>query len=254
VRANSPEVDPQKRAAWTLATIEPVIEEFVFERYDSTLHPALAASPREVCEARMTITGLRTGRRVANDETFFFATLPTTDKGYATVSNGHGLKINHRYYQAPELKSPLLDKTTVPVRYDPMDVRHAYAYVGGRWLELYCPSLRRFPAVSERVVAAISAEHDERARVSGRAREDSSAELALYLGRTKQAEPVLLQLRRDAEARTVGVPAATETPDGAPPVAVPPPSTNGASSGMAPARLARPATPPEPELEVFDQY
>lgn len=260
VRANSPEVDPQKRAAWTLASIEPVIEAFLFERYDTTIHPAFAATPREVCEARMKVTGLRTGRLVANNETFFFASLPTTDKGYATVSNGHGVKINHRYYQGPELKSPRLEKTTVPVRYDPMDVRHAYAYVDGRWLEIYCPSLRRFPAVSERVVAAISAEHDERARVSGRGRKDTSAELAMYLGRTKRAEPVLLQLRRDAEARTLGLdgslPAAALASDAAPPSPDSSPSADQAMSGPSPARppSARRTAAPEPELQVFDEY
>jgi putative transposase len=260
VRANSPEVDPQKRATWTLATIEPVIEGFLFERYDTTIHPAFAATPREVCEARMEVTGLRTGRLVANNETFFFASLPTTDKGYATVSNSHGLKINHRYYQAPELKSSRLEKATVPVRYDPMDVRHAYAYIDGRWLETYCPSLRRFPAVSERVVAAISAEHDERARVSGRGRKDTAAELAVYLGRTKQAEPVLLQLRRDAEARTVGLEQGLSEVDvqfdAAPPAAAPTPRPDQGLLGTTqadPPRTRR-APLPEPEPQVFDEY
>lgn len=259
VRANSPEVDPQRRAAWTLKDLDPLVEEFLFERYDTTVHPVFAASPRAVWEARLKVTGERSDRLVPDDETFFFASLPTTDKGYATVSTDHGVKINHRYYQAPELRAVQLDKTKVPVRYDPMDVRHAYAYVEGRWLEVYCPSLRRFPPVSERLVAAISAEHDERARASGRARKDSAAELGAYLGRTKQAEQVLLQRRRDAEARTAGLDISLEAvePNGGAPLDLSPSPSAAPSVGPITSANAgrRPAgAPPEPDLQVFDEY
>lgn len=263
VRGMSREVDPRLRAVWTLATIYPVLDEFLFEVYDTFVHPAFGASPRQVYEARMAVTGERANALVADDEVFFFMTLPTTAKGYAKVSYERGVKIGHHHYKGPELRFPGVAGTSIEVRYDPMDLRHAYGHVRGRWVELYCPSLRRFPPVGEREVAAISAELAERPRKAARAQEVNGERLAEFLSKTKAKEPVLLQRRRDAELRSaaagdeslaevLGFDAPTAKPDPHEPTGAP------ASDDLAPEPPAPPlAEPPAavpPALPVFPSY
>lgn len=206
VRSMSPEVDPSRRAVWTLAAVCPVLEEFVFEVYDTKIHPAHGVSPREAYEARMNLTGERANRLIADDATFFFATLPSTPKGWSKASYQRGVKINGRHYTGPEFRVPGVAGTKIPVRYDPADVRHAYVYVLGRWVEVFCQSLRRFPAVSEREVAAISEELAERTRRTNRAQAPDAERLSRFLDKGKLTERVLLQQRRDAQALTVSGP------------------------------------------------
>ena len=80
-----------------------------------------------------------------DDDDFRMATLPTTTKGTAKVAPGNGVKINYVYYWCDAFRNPEVEKTQVPVRYDPYDVATAYAYVGGRWVRCdseYAPRLR----------------------------------------------------------------------------------------------------------------
>jgi transposase InsO family protein len=200
-RSMSPSHDPRKLAVWTLAGLHDVLEEFFFVTYDGLTHTALGASPRDFYEARLAMTGLRAVRVVADDETFFMATLPTTASGRAKIDYRRGIKILGRYYRAPEFRLPGTAGTTVPVRYDPMDVRHAYVFAAGRWVEAWCQELRRFPAISERAVMAISAELDERRRKKNRTAALDALTIATFVSSTKKHELFAKQQRHDAEAR-----------------------------------------------------
>jgi putative transposase len=62
-------------------------------------------------------------------------TLPTTAKGTAVVSVGKGVKINHLHYWSPVFRDPAVERTSVPVRYDPYDAGtapHAWERSTGR--------------------------------------------------------------------------------------------------------------------------
>jgi putative transposase len=262
VRGMSREVDPRPRAVWTLAAIYPVLEEYFFDIYDTFMHPAFGASPRQVYETRMAVTGVRANSLIADDEVFFFMSLPTTAKGYAKVSYERGVKIGHYHYKAPELRFPGVAGNCIEVRYDPMDIRHAYGHVRGRWVELYCPSLRRFPPVGEREVAAISAELAERPRKTARAQEVNGERLAEFLSKTKATEPVLLQRRRDAQLRAVasaheglaavvGVTASDDASLAS--TAIPEVAADAAKPRERPSSR-RAAPPPPPLLPVFPSY
>jgi putative transposase len=210
VRSMSRDADPQVHAVWTLATLAPIFEEFFFEVYDQIPHPALGTSPRDFYERRLAQTGLRDLRHIADDEAFFFATLPTTTKGTARVDRQKGVKVNGLHYGAVELMAPGIPGTDVPIRYDPDDMRHAFAFVCGRWVECWCGSLRRFPAISERwVKTAISSEVRERSRQHGQSVPSTAATIARLLSAARLDEAVLRQARADAEARAmVGAPLA----------------------------------------------
>jgi hypothetical protein len=204
VRSMSRDADPEGHAVWTLATLAPIFEEFFFEVYDQIPHPALGTSPRDFYERRLAQTGLRDLRYIADDEAFFFATLPTTTKGTARVDRQKGVKVNGLHYGAVELMAPGIPGTDVPIRYDPDDMRHAFAFVDGRWVECWCGSLRRFPAMSERwVKTAISSEVRERSRQHGQSVPSTAATIARLLSAVRLDESVLRQARADAEARAM---------------------------------------------------
>lgn len=275
VRAMSPEVDPRRRAVWTLAAIIPVLDWFLFDLYDTTNHPAFGDTPRNVFAARLALTGERTDSLVAYDQDFYFLTLPTTDKGTATVSSTKGVWIRGRWYKCPEFRVGGVDKSHVPVRWDPMDARRAWAHVLGRWVELYCPSLRHFPQLSEREVAALSAEYGARRRKSAQAKQADNAAFADFHRRLKAGEPALLDARRDAEARAAGLTSEPPLPAvpviaPVPPLASPPdeaglietgstasvaaPGALEPASDTTPARDTRRAPAAGPDTELYGTY
>lgn len=259
IRSMSPEVDPQRRAIWTLASISVVLEQFLFELYDTTVHPAFGQTPRDVYATRIALTGERAEARVAYDQAFYFLTLPSTRKGHAKATYAKGIRINGRHYLAAELRTPSVAGSSVPVRWDPMDARRAYAFVLGRWVELYCPSLRRFPAVSAVEVAAISAEYDERRRRTGATRGPASEALSTFLADAQTKSATLLAARRDRAAREAGH---ATTPPGEPATTAPlrrPKSAtssgqSAAAHGAVPIPPERPADAMNDRLEEFGAY
>ena len=88
VRQVTKSVNPQGQAVWTLGALEERLSEYVFEIYDTVVHPALSLSPRDAFTAGLESSGLRLQRMIPYDEDFLMATLPTTAKGVAKVASG----------------------------------------------------------------------------------------------------------------------------------------------------------------------
>ena len=74
-------------------------------------------------------------------------TLPTTTKGTALVNVGKGIKINRLHYWSSVFRDPAVERTSVPVRYDPYDAGTAFAYIGNRWVACYPSTSPRFTDV-----------------------------------------------------------------------------------------------------------
>lgn len=203
VRQITPATNPATRAVWTLASLDGLLGQFCFELYDVQEHPVLGASPRAFYDARMALTGMRPMRLIAYDEDFRMSTLPTTTKQTAKVDRVQGVKINGRRYRAPEFKAAAMHGRQVPVRYDPMDMRRGYAYVGDRWIECWCSELRGFGPVSEREIGHLSAEVRQRLRLHGTLASRRSGQMADLIEDATRREAVLLQARRDAEQRVL---------------------------------------------------
>lgn len=255
VRQVTPVTDPAARAVWTLAALGELLDEFFFSLYDQLDHPALGASPRAFYEARMIITGVRPTRLISYNEAFRMSTLPTTSKQTAKVDRVQGIKVNGRRYRAPELKMPVLHGQQVPVRFDPMDVRRAYAYVDGRWVECWCSELRAFGPVSEREIEHLSAEMRQRLRVHRQhARRDSLC-VADFVDNAASRQEVLLQARRDAAGRAAesGLPSAGQSPAAAADDEV---ASRGAPQDIPDGTVASPspAEAGSSDLELFDAY
>lgn len=253
VRQLTPATDPSARAVWNLAALAELLGEFVFSVYDELNHPALGSSPRLFYEARMAITGLRPSRLIPYNEDFRMSTLPTTAKQTAKVDRVQGVKINGRRYRAPEFRRPDVHGRQAPVRFDPTDVRHAYAYVDGRWVECWCSELRAFGPVSEREISHLSAEMQQRLRLHRRSSRRDSLRLADFVDGTKRQE-VLLQAQRDAASRLTLSDSIRSIPVVAPPPTVDPAQPSESPPEAAESTVTDPNPRREPELETFDAY
>lgn len=134
VRQVTTSVDPKNHAVWTLESLYPRLCEWAYEFYDTTMHPALGQSPRDCFELGLERSGNRPHRHIPYDDEFRMMTLPTTTRGAALVDSGKGVKINHLHYWSTAFRDPAIERTRVPVRYDPYDAGTAYAYVGNHWI------------------------------------------------------------------------------------------------------------------------
>jgi putative transposase len=132
VRTLTKETDPKDLAIWTLEEIDARFEEYLRDVYETNPHPALGAqTPRAAFESGIERFGQRPGRLIRYTEAFVILTLPTTPRGSAKVEPGRGVKIHGIYYWSDDFRNPAVEDKRVPVRYDPLNVGIAYAYVKG---------------------------------------------------------------------------------------------------------------------------
>lgn len=201
VRQVTKAVNPKEHAYWTLADLVESLQVWAYDVYDSTQHSALGESPRDAYQSGLIRTGGRTHRLIAYDDNFRMATLPTTTKGTAKVQPGNGIKINSVYYWAEAFRNPEVQKSQVPVRYDPYDVATAYAYVGGRWVRCDSEHAPRLRGHSERELKLATEELRQQNRNHARKLPITAKRLAEFLN-SAEAGPALHDQRTyDTETR-----------------------------------------------------
>jgi putative transposase len=81
------------------------------------------------------VSGERVHRKILYNDEFRFLSLASPRKGTAQVEPGRGVKVNYLYYWSEAFLSSTVERTQVPVRYDPFDIGTAFAYVQGRWVK-----------------------------------------------------------------------------------------------------------------------
>jgi transposase InsO family protein len=204
VRQVTKSINPKAHAAWTLPALYGRLMEYAYEVYDGNAHPALGQTPAEVFAAGLERGGERLSRRVAYDDGFKMLTLPTTARGVAKVQPGSGVKINYIYYWAAELGSPEVEKSNLPVRYDPFDLSTAYVFVLGHWTKCVSAHWQVFRGRSERELMLASAIiHRQNQNQAGRERALTAKRLADFMNRVEGDEVLLCQRDQDAEAGLV---------------------------------------------------
>jgi putative transposase len=200
VRQMTRAVDPRTQALWTLGALQERLGEWAEEVYDTLDHPALGQSPRAAFAAGLVQSGARAHRLIPYDEDFRLATLPTTAKGTAKVQVGLGVKVRSLWYWADALRDPEIEKTQVPVRYDPFDVGTIYAFVRSRWVACISEHYATFQGRSEREVMLASAEVRRRQQRHGQRFVLTARRLAEFLASVEAEEVLAAQRRRDREA------------------------------------------------------
>ncbi|HLZ29584.1 MAG TPA: integrase [Chloroflexota bacterium] len=202
VRVVVPEVNPRGLAIWDLELLYEYLCGWGYEVYDTLEHPALDQSPLDAYLAGLELGGTRDKqRRIPYDEDFIMTTFPTTDKGTAKVDATRGLKINYFYYWHDDFRHPDVSGCSVPVRYDPFYVGHAFAYVLGHWVECVSLDLVRFGDISERELMLASEELRRERKLHGEQFEISARRLAEYLSSAQAEEVLLIQRLKDHAVR-----------------------------------------------------
>lgn len=205
VRQMTRAVDPRGQAVWALDALDARLTEWMDDVYDTLAHPALGQSPRAAFAAGLAQGGARAHRLIPYDEDFRMATLPTTPKGTAKVQPGLGVKVRSVWYWADVFRDPTVEKTHVPVRYDPFDVGIVHAFVHGRWVTGISEHYAAFQGRSEREVMLATAEMRRRQQLHGQRFIVTAHRLADFLASVEAEEALALQRRRDQEvARTHG--------------------------------------------------
>ncbi len=174
-------VDPRAQAIWTLESFAQRLCEFAYEVYDTAPHLALGQSPREAFAQGMARGGARNHRLIPYDEQFRMMTLPTTHKGSARVLPGRGIKIRYLYYWNEAFRSPLVERTQVPVRYDPYNVGSAYAFVRKQWVRCISEYYPIFQGRSEQELSLAAAELHQRQRKTAQESSITARRLANFL-------------------------------------------------------------------------
>jgi transposase InsO family protein len=206
VRQVTKSVSPQEQACWTLGQFYTRLCEWAYEIYDTLEHPALGQSPKEAFGMGMAQGGQRLQRLIPYDEAFRMLTLPTTRKGTAKVMPHMGVKINGLCYWSDVFLDPEVEKTQVPVRYDPFDAGVAYAFTKGHWVHCLSEHYAIFTGHSEREIQLATAELRKRGQLHGQQFAITARKLADFLS-SLEAEELLLQQRlRDTEAREMLMP------------------------------------------------
>lgn len=202
-RTQTKATDPRALAGWTLAALAVRVRQWADEEYDTIRHPALGQSPREAYAQSLERDGERQHRLIPYDEVFRMATLPTTEEGTALVQPGRGVRINHLDYWCEQMREPVVERSRVPVRFDPADVSVGYAYINGRWRRCVC-ACDDFAGCSARELQLLTEAWRQRQRLQhGRAQvEGTQRQLAAFRREGAVQEILLRQQRRDREAKT----------------------------------------------------
>jgi putative transposase len=194
--------NPRKLGVWTLPRLAERASIWAYEEYDQQPHTALGMTPRAAYEQSLDQDGARVHKMIPYDDLFKMTTFPTTAKGTALVQPGRGVRMNHVDYWCEEMRDPTVERTQVPVRYDPFDVSIGYVYLHGRWRKCITAS-DELAGCSERELHVLADAWRKRQRLlHGRAQvEVTQKHLAQFRRENAAHEEVLRQQRKDREAR-----------------------------------------------------
>jgi putative transposase len=163
----------------------------------------LGTTPLQVYNDGLLIAGEREHRQIVYNEDFLMATRPSTPKGNALIQPGVGIKVNYLYYWNDAFRNPAVEKTKVPVRYDPFDMGVAYAYLEGRWVKCISQYYNTFVGRTEKEVLLAAQEIRQKDKRNVVSTNISAKRLADFIASVQEHETLLLQRLRDLEAKSV---------------------------------------------------
>ncbi|MUG96988.1 DDE-type integrase/transposase/recombinase [Scytonema sp. UIC 10036] len=196
-------VDPKQLAVWNLGDLYTYLCKWAYEIYDDHRHSGLGASPCVVYNEGLSIAGEREHLIVTYDEDFLMTTRPGTTKGKARIQPGQGIKVNYLYYWSDAFRNPTVEKTDVPVRYDPFDMGIAYAYVEGRWVKCISQYYGIFNGRTEKEILLAAQEIRQNSKRNAVSTNLNAKRLADFIASAQEHEAILVQRLRDLESKVL---------------------------------------------------
>lgn len=209
-------VDPKRRALWTLLTLHQGLSYWATEVYDQIPHPCSGLTPRQMFDAGLRISGSRPERFIPYTLDFILDTYPTTVKGSAKVQPSQGVKINKVYYWSDAMRDPRVERTSVPVRFDPFDLGVAFAFIRGQWERCLSQHYARLQGRTEHERRFITEELRRLGSTTTVYRDTLASRLGDLQTLIVENEAMQREIRRQAENRLV-VEASTGQPVPDPP-------------------------------------
>ena len=203
VRQVTKSVNPKELAVWPLKPFMERLWEYLYEIYDTNVHPALGESPKDAYDRGFQTSGSRLHRMIPYDRDFMIATLPSTPKGTAMVSPGRGVKINYIFYWCDAMDDPKIQRQQIPVRFDPFDLGTAYAFIAGQWLQCHSDHYRIFQGRSQKELLMASKELRAQNRDRGPQFQVTAGKLAQAFQSIQLQESLLLQRLRTRETQAL---------------------------------------------------
>ena len=248
-RGRSATHKPSVLAAWTLSRLHDACEKWLFDVYPRLRHGTLGATPREVFDYSVTLSGVRARRYVANDEALRVLLAMTPEGGTRKVDLVRGIVISYLRYWCDDFGLDDVAGSTVPVKVDPSDCSVVFAYVRKRWQTCrLADGDADFAGRTWKQVHLAVQELVARRRAGAQGREINARILGRFLQETDLEGKLGRQQRRDAEARLTGL---SPSSDGATPQ-LRLVQDNGSVSSPDDARQGRTSPPPSPLILVPD--
>jgi putative transposase len=201
VRQVTKSVNPKNQALWYLTVCYEYARKYCYEVYPSLKHSTLGQTPAEMFTMGNQLAGERKHKIISYTEDFKILTFPAVKvrSGTAKVVPSKGVKINYIFYWNPVFTNPDVEGNRIPVRYDPFDTGHCYAYVNKQWMECLSEHYNTFKGCSEKLITLASEELKRKAKFTTKDFNLNASKLAALLNSIENEEAILRQKRYDRE-------------------------------------------------------
>jgi putative transposase len=126
-------VDPFRKAVWTLTAAHGAVEEYLFEIRDTRPHPSLGLSARDYETMRMNETGLREHILVKFDQNLLLMTSPHTAREFHVIDRQRGVWADNAYCWHDDFKTAK-KREKAEVRVEPWNANVIYVYFRNHWI------------------------------------------------------------------------------------------------------------------------
>lgn len=127
--------------------------------------------------------------------------MPSTPRGYAKVNYTRGIQINNIRYWSDAFRDPSIENHKVAIRYDPMDIGIAYAYVKKQWIECHSEFYAELKGRTYSEIKLTSELIRKKASDSNKLHEVSIRQIAENTRMNEVEEQLVIKRMKDAELK-----------------------------------------------------
>ncbi len=196
-------INPRALAVWTLADLDQLLRNYFSFRDNAWSNPTWGQTANERYLHSEQVHGARIFSRIEYDHNFLMATMPQVDRTGTRKLKPNGFTLYGRSYYNPVCDQPRHHGEQVSVRYDPMNIGRAFAFIDGRWQTFLSAYNAEFSGLSEREVSILSTEVTHRRALGSRSGIDYAEALADFHAQSVADRSRNAELLRARDTRTL---------------------------------------------------